>query len=184
MPTYSYQCDACASVTEIVCSIREYRPKMPCEACGSPARRLFRPCVVQTDSTFVAGAGTLLDQCGGNERDLRTLVNAARAQGYNPSPNDYYQPSLATSTGDPLAFVPQSGGRAHIKKVCRERMQDCHGAVEYKAPERPPRPKKPLAEKIVDRLVNREITRNPSLKSRPVGELREKIIERHAHRND
>jgi len=35
MPAYTFFCNSCNNQYEIVCSIREYHDKIPCEKCGS-----------------------------------------------------------------------------------------------------------------------------------------------------
>jgi len=184
MPLYTYECPQCGHVTELFCAVRDYKETMPCEDCGSDARRQFLPVGVQTDATFLAGVGTLLDQCGGDKREVRRLVHAARQQGYNPNMHDYYLPSIAESTGDPAAFVPASGGRGHVRRVAEQKQITVRGAVEYEAPPRPPMPKKKLADRVVRRLVKRAVKQDPGLKDKPKAALCEQIVDRHAHQND
>lgn len=94
-----------------------------------------------TDREFFEGQGTLADQFKGDEAMLNTIIERARSKGYNPNPNDVYVSALANDVGDPLAFVPPTGGRGHIQKVCEKRGTSCHGAVEVKGrqPENDPR---------------------------------------------
>ena len=103
-----------------------------------------------TDREFFEGRGTLADQFAGAEGQLAKVVAAARAQGYEPKPNDVYVPTLANSIGDPLAFVPPTGGRNHVRRVCEQRQTSCEGAVTVQAPMyREPTPDKPLSDKLI-----------------------------------
>lgn len=86
---------------------------------------------LNTDTTFLAGVGTLRDQFG-NENELNRVVKAARKQGYEPKASDYYDSGLANRCGDPLAFVPSSDPKSHIRRVCEQQDRTCHGAVEVK----------------------------------------------------
>lgn len=78
-----------------------------------------------TDRELFADYGTLADQFEGEEQVLEKVISESRKRGYNPNPNDLYMPRLAECVGDPLAFVPATGGRSHIKKVAKLRDHDC-----------------------------------------------------------
>ncbi len=78
-----------------------------------------------TDRELFAGYGSLADQFEGEESVLEKIVCESRKRGYNPNPNDLYMPRLAECPGDPLAFVPATGGMSHIRKVARLRDNDC-----------------------------------------------------------
>lgn len=136
-----------------------------------------------SDREFFAGRGTLADQFQGDEQTLKLLVAEAQRRGYTPGPNDVYTPTLARDFGDPLAFVPPTGGRGHIKKVCEMRGDECQGLVNVKSREMVGPSKQddgpPLAEDIVTEGVAAEIRQNPDLVTRKA-EVREAFIERHA----
>lgn len=134
---------------------------------------------IMTDSVFYAGVGTLDKQikC---KNQLQKLVQAARRQGYNPSPNDFYCPTLARKFGDREAFI--SGGRGQAKEVLRKRGWEGEGAVSVKGQEPitdPTIPKHKLNPKIVNRLVNQKIKADPSLKLKDRRELAEAVIDKH-----
>lgn len=76
-----------------------------------------------TDDVFFSGIGTLDTQFSGGDgpSQLNHLVSEAKRHGYNPNYNDYYCDSIAAFPGDPKAFIPRSGGRAHAKQVLEER---------------------------------------------------------------
>jgi hypothetical protein len=134
-----------------------------------------------TDKEFLAGRGTLRDQFGGDEVGLKEVVKRARQQGYEPKASDVYLPGLANSVGDPLAFVPPGDARGHVKRVCEMRGDACYGMVKVKAREvgPPPDDKPGIAPDIVERHVNAQIKRDPSLSGKKA-ELCEAFIERHA----
>lgn len=86
---------------------------------------------LNTDTTFMAGLGTLRDDFT-NENELNRVVKAAKKNGYTPKASDHYDPFLANKCGDPLAFIPSANPKGHVRKVCEKRDQTCHGAVEVK----------------------------------------------------
>ena len=76
-----------------------------------------------TDREYFRGQGTLLDQFTGEEHILEAHIKQAKKDGYTPGINDVYNPMIANKPGDGKAFVPPTGGRGHIKRVCQERNQ-------------------------------------------------------------
>lgn len=67
---------------------------------------------------------------------LQRLLAISRAHGHNPSQGDVYIPALAAFEGDPAAFVPATGGRAHIRSVLEQRNWACDGVVRRSADDR------------------------------------------------
>jgi hypothetical protein len=123
---------------------------------------------------------TLADQFP-NEKALNMLVKEARKQGYNPSPNDVYYPSIASRRGDPKAFISHaSGGKARIRDACIANGLDCEGIVNVQAPRKDPKPDIPLAADLVKEAVFKMVLENPSLKRKPLRELQEAAIDKHA----
>lgn len=138
-----------------------------------------------TDDTFFSGMGTLLDSVDGNQKRLKKLVAAARRRGYEPSAGDAYFPNLADGEGDPDAFVSRSRGTSHIRKVCEKRGWECRGSVKVKAREPESDPylnRKPLGEDIIQRTAAVMMQKDPSLRSVPRRELRERIIDKHGQK--
>ena len=76
-----------------------------------------------TDDVFFEGIGTLEQQFGGGDgaKQLEELVARSQAAGHTPGYNDYYVAGIADYPGDPKAFVPRTGGRAHVKKVLEDK---------------------------------------------------------------
>ena len=76
-----------------------------------------------TDDVFFSGIGTLSDQFAGGDgpAQLEAMIANCQAHGHTPNYNDYYVGSIAEFPGDPKAFVPRSGGRAHVKQVLEEK---------------------------------------------------------------
>lgn len=96
---------------------------------------------VKTDSTFFGNAVNTVSKIMNDDPEYgQAIVAQARRHGYNPNPNDVYESGLAEKPGDPLAFVPATGGRGHIRKVLESRGWGGEGAVNIKArqPERDP----------------------------------------------
>lgn len=118
----------------------------------------------KTDRELFEGVGTLDKQFSGNTAQIESVVAAARARGYEPNPNDVYMPSLAEDVGDPLAFVPATGGRNHIRRVCELRGVSCHGMVEVKGrPLEAPIEAGALAPDLANEMIDRQIAANPDL---------------------
>lgn len=184
MPTYTYHCPDCGRAWEV-----QERPEAKqvkrCE-CGGKARRLF-PCpAIVTDTAYAAPMGGLEKQFGGNKKALRDLARQARAQGYNPSPDDIYEPGLAQQPGDPKAFFKSHEIRSGIKRRCQELGVAPIGdsRLQFDVPARPERElaKKPqMPKKIVDRMVRQAIKEDPALAAKPRKELRDQIVQKHSY---
>ncbi len=138
-----------------------------------------------SDNTYCSGRGTLDDQLGSEQ--AANLTKIAERNGYRPNVRDVYEPGLARFQGDPQAFVPQSGGRAHIKKVLNDRGYDVRaGGVGVtngitaipRQPESPPM-SKPLAEDLIRDNANAILKREPDKRKLSTRELRDLVVERH-----
>lgn len=138
---------------------------------------------LSTDTTFMAGVGTIAQQCGDDDKEVDRLISAAKKLGHTPNRTDLYNPTLARCLGDPWAFVPAANPKAHIKKVCEMRGKDCEGMVNYTAPERVEEPVK--GKKLSNRLVNEELRKrvkeDPGLPTRKgaVANAKQEIIDKH-----
>lgn len=143
---------------------------------------LQSPPACQTDNIYFENRGTLDDQL---KHQARIFAKISEQNGYRPNVRDVYEPGLARFQGDPEAFVPATGGKAHVKKVLekrgyRVRRGDCatHGlAVE--AIEEPSKPTTPLADDLVRENTVKMLRKNPELARLPKSELREAVIEKH-----
>jgi hypothetical protein len=177
-----FRCHECGHVWEEF--LGESDPAGACPACGCrKSMRLFPAPHLQTDTTFFRGAGTLLDQCGGDDREAERIARAAIRQGYKPSPNDLYLPTLAQRPGDPGAFIQREGGRGQIRRFCEETGISCQGMVEVQAPQRElPKPKK-LHERTIRRYMRKALEKDPSLAAKK-SELRQQIIQTHARKKE
>ena len=135
-----------------------------------------------TDREFLEGRGTLADQFEGQEHMLDSLVGAAKKHGHKPGVNDVYDSSLAAFHGDPEAFVPPTGGRGHVKRVCEKRGWASEGAVNVKGrePEADPLDSAPrLAPDLVKEEVNARIKKNPDLARADRNNLEQEVISQH-----
>lgn len=104
------------------------------------------------------------------------VLKEAKQAGINPN-GKVYCAGLADSRGwrDPAAWVSSNDD---VLKVARKRRLAVSGSVNYDpGPEAPKR--KVLSESIIRDEIRKEKRRNPNAKT---GELREKIIEKHAYR--
>jgi len=129
MPLYDIQCDNCFYIGEVFQHMTE-RPLRKCPKCGENAlTRLIGAPAIRTVATAFRGRGTLLNQCGGDETELKRLVTEAKKQGYTPRDYDIYDPGLADRKGDPKAFLPASDPVGGVKRACRLRGTGCDGPV-------------------------------------------------------
>lgn len=147
------------------------------------------PGLGQTDTKLFRNYGTLLDQCGGVEREAARVVSNAKKHGYSPGYNDVYMPTLAQFPGDPRAFVSQAEGFEKARRYMDELgVSPIGGPLEHKQKrvEKPPKPSVPLAERTIRRYMKQEIERDPSLKNdrKRRQAMREAIVERHKVRKD
>lgn len=138
---------------------------------------------LSTDTTYMAGVGTLLQQCGDNEAELKRLVKAAKRHGHTPNMHSIYNPTLAPQFGHPDGFVPHDSPKAHVLDVCKRRGKDCTGLVNYKAPQRdkPLKPAPRLNKRIVNDYVRRAVKADPGLRQRKgaIANLRQEVVEKH-----
>lgn len=94
-----------------------------------------------------------------------------------------YHPGLASRPGDPNAWIADT---SDLLKKCQQQGKSCTGIVEYQAPQQPPRPSKPLADNIVNRLMTEKIFENPDIAVRiktgkqTLKDLREDVIAKHS----
>lgn len=136
-----------------------------------------------TDDTFFAGIPRLAEQIG-SDKQVDRYVKAARKHGYNPSPNDVYQPGLARFPGDPEAFVSRTKGRGYIKELCQRRGWGCSGSVNVQAAEPTSDPYSkantiPMGKDLVAQYSRELIKQNPDLKTKSRAELRRMVLAKH-----
>lgn len=173
MPVYDFRCNSCETEHEEL--LPHASPNPPCPQCGQRTERLIGLPSIQTDSTLMAGAGTLRSQAG--DQFVGQMEKACAARGFRPNGNELYVPTMARFPYDPLAFVTS---RKEIKDRVRANGMSCEGAVTV--PRRPNYNQKPpprLAEKIVDRFEKQYIAENPDLARGNRAELRQTIVEKH-----
>lgn len=176
MPLYDCRCNTCGHESEYLLAAAE--PNPPCEECGQRTERLIGLPSVQTDSTFMAGVGTLRDQVG--DQHVPMIAGLAQHRGASITGDEMYCASLARFPGDPEAFITT---RHEAKKILKKRNWNSEGAVTNKAvtnhsQKPPPR----LAESIVDRFEQQYIRENPDL-AKNRAELRHNIIEKHGSKD-
>jgi len=146
---------------------------------------LRAPPRARTDRELFEGQGMLDKQFGGSPGQLEAVVAQAQQHGYRPNPNDVYIPMLANYPGDPLAFVPATGGRNHIRRVCEMRGVSCQGSVDVKG--RQPEQEVPAGQLdagIANEIVDRQIAENPDLARVDRRDLLADAREKHGFRDD
>ncbi|SFH96782.1 hypothetical protein [Planctomicrobium piriforme] len=136
---------------------------------------------VNTNDTFWSGRKHFSQVYG--ETYANDIKKKLAAQGVNMMAGEY-MPEIARYRGDPEAYVPFSGARDHIRKVCEKRGWACEGAVNVKGREPEKDPHAPengvaLAEDLVVKKAGEIITKNPELKRKTKGEIRQMVTEKH-----
>lgn len=129
-----------------------------------------------TDRAFMEGRMNNQQLDAMPPRQARYIAAEAKSAGINIS-GKHYVGGIADSRGwrDPEAWVSNNDD---ILKVAHKRRLSVSGTVNYDpGPDAPKR--KLISESIVREEVAKAKRRNPSAK---VGELREKVIEKHAYR--
>lgn len=137
---------------------------------------------VMTDAVFFERQPRLADQFV-TPQQMAKVIAIAKRNGYTPNSTDVYLPEIAAYQGDPLAFVPATGGRSHIKKVLEKRGWQSDGAVTtpYVEPASDPHEQKvALAPDIVKNLACEMVKKDPSLRRKTKAELTEKVLDKHA----
>ena len=113
---------------------------------------------------------------------LNDRIARARMQGYNPSPWDTYDPTLAQSMGGKEGFIPQDDPVGHVKSVCQEfGLSTDTDLVKVTAPQSDPTPSIPLAEDLIQEEISKRITVDPGLADKNQTELRESVIDKHGY---
>lgn len=134
-----------------------------------------------TDREFFEGMGTLDSQFG-DPLYKKLILDKAKSKGFVPGAHDVYLSSLARFPGDPEAFVPPTGGRGHIRKICEQRGWAHEGVVTVKGRNDAPNPldskEKRLGEDLVRENMRKHLAKNPGC-NLSHGELRHTIIEKH-----
>lgn len=130
-----------------------------------------------SDRAFMEGRMNNQQLDGMPLRQAKYIAKEARDAGVNIS-GKYYCGGLADHRGwrDPEAWVSSNDD---ILRVAKKRGKTVSGSVNYDAGPPPPPKRRVLSERIIKEEIAREKRLNPGLKV--TRELREKIIERHAH---
>jgi putative FmdB family regulatory protein len=189
MPIYEFHCPKCEHRFDEIMSVDEYMRtghKLPCPECFHLwAQRAWTPCALKTATRWASRQGTLLDQFGDTpdgRKDLEFRVKAAKRMGYKPGMHDVYDPTVATSPGNPNGFIPQDDPQGHMRRVMAANRVGCEdGLVKAKTPDGDPGAPKPLAEDVTTELVQREIKKNPDLAHADQSALRQKVINTHSY---
>jgi hypothetical protein len=141
---------------------------------------------LMTDATFFEGNKRLGDNFDAGY--LNTILTSAKHNhNFTPGPYDQYHPGLARFRGDPEAFVPPTGGRGYIKKLCETRGWAVEGAVNLEArePEADPFDTAPaLAPDLIARnAANFAATKPDEASKMTRTQLRNHMIENHGVEN-
>jgi putative FmdB family regulatory protein len=137
VPLYQYSCELCHYEFEAFQRMDE-EVFFTCPKCTHRSlRRIIGTPAIRTAKTFAKGRGTLLEQFGGDEAEVKRVTDEAKKQGYTPRDCDSYEPGLARCKGDPEAFIPPSDPIGHVKRICAKHGISCEGrGLTIKAPPR------------------------------------------------
>jgi hypothetical protein len=110
----------------------------------------------------------------------RNLLARAKKAGISTS-GRYYMAGLADKRGpgDPAAWVDSA---SDIRRVARDRNLTVRGIVDVQGQQMPPPKSKPLSDKLVKEMAQKEIANNPNLKLKKAGEIKEMVIDKYAPR--
>lgn len=134
-----------------------------------------------TDTQAFADCGTLERQLG---KQLNRVCEAAKKHGYNPNPNDMYNPTFARFEGDPQAFASHGQGLGHYIKLAEQRGTGCSGDHNVPVRERDPSKvkKKALAPDLIQKHLKKKLADNPELRyTKDKKELIHEIAQKHGN---
>ena len=104
----------------------------------------------------------------------RRILQDAKAAGISTA-GKFYMSGLADKRGpgDPEAWVDSI---ADVKRVAEKRNLTVTGAVEHKGTPVPPPKTKPLSERLAREMMAKERKKDPALKAKKDGEVRELVV--------
>ncbi len=140
---------------------------------------------LQTDTGFLGGRGTLLDQMEGDSAYVDRIVHNARRQGYEPGASDVYISQLARFPGDRQAFLRAGEGKKEIERRCRERGLACQGSVNVKGKDYVESEPVKLSKKNQDQMM-RYYRKHEGVSKADMSdsELRQHVIKKHGRQTD
>lgn len=150
MPLYQFQCNNCCTIEDVFRSFATATEPHKC-CCGNTALRIFGAAQIRTASTFQSGVKLGGAQFGGANREF--YLNAAREAGVNPD-GKVYDSRIAAFPGDPEAWV---GSVDEVRAVLEKRNWGCTGDMTVKCEPVPTAPDIPLADDIVEDLVEQRL---------------------------
>ncbi len=136
-----------------------------------------------TEAEFFKGRHTLAQQFKGNESQLNYITKEAKKRGFTPTPNMVYEAGLAKFVGDPAAFIPASGGKDHVKAVCKKRNWRCEGAVNVSNnPGHVDLSEPTMNPKLVEQYARQMATDKPELRRKTKAEVRQMAKQKHTYK--
>ncbi len=120
---------------------------------------------------------SIADQYKGQPHELEDLRRGLAKRGYKLKSDDQYISTAARFPNDPQAIVNQTQSFDEVKKRVEERQKRAADAGPMKI-------KHKLHPKLVERIRQRRIERNPDLKRADQSKLRAEIIEKHGSKGD
>ena len=89
-----------------------------------------------TDTLVSSQHGTLRNQLGNSDAEVNCCMEACKAQGFTPSDNHVYVPTLAKFRFDKDAFLPKENYRQAVKEACAKRGVATHSEVNLSKPKK------------------------------------------------
>ena len=131
------------------------------------------PGVKGVDRTFMErrANGEWLDDM--DKHQARRMLREAKKAGISTT-GKFYMSGIADKRGhkDPAAWVDSI---SDVKRVAKARNLTVRGAVEHKGTPMPPPKVKPLNERLTKEMISHERKKNPKLKEKANGEMREMV---------
>jgi hypothetical protein len=112
---------------------------------------------------------SILDRMNGDARAVERLRKQLAAQGYTLKSDDHYIPTCAARPGDVNALVTNTNSHESVQRY----------ADRLSAEQAKPKPKVRLHPRIVNRIAEAKIQKDPSLAMKPRAELAASIVEEH-----
>jgi len=137
-----------------------------------------------TDTNFIADQNrhgtSILDRMGGDTRAVEDLRRRLALNGYKLKDDDHYIPTVARFSGDPEAIVNNTQTMSDLKRKLKNRGTPFEGEVSTEGHKsHGPRKKYRLNPRIVERIDNENLERDPGTALTPKAERYEAIIEKH-----
>jgi hypothetical protein len=152
-----------------------------CPDCAGVGSRVYSAPIVKTTNTFLAKNGQLGGDQFRNPAVREFMLQRAREAGVSTD-GKFYEPRIADSPGDPRAWIE---GPDDVRRVAEERNLTITGDVKVKGEAVAPAPDVPIADDIVESLVEDRLEKEygpefTEVSGAPVERAKEDVMNTHA----